>query len=96
MKSDGIPNITLQDRMRFLWVFDGLKHDLMAKGQSAQQYADEKINALSQAEFLEAISEHLEEMKVDALTEFVEAIKVRQDELKTQAPKAQPEKDDEL
>lgn len=61
MNSDGIPRFTVQDRVRFMWVFDAYKHQLNAKGQSVEAYADQHINQMTQAEFLESLSEAIEE-----------------------------------
>lgn len=52
---------TLQDKVRYQWVHACRKHDLALPGETAEQYADGKINQLDNAGFLELLSEALEE-----------------------------------
>lgn len=59
----GIPENTLQDKVRLLHVHDCVKHDLAAPGQSPEEYADERINRMTNAEFLEALSDAIEEIR---------------------------------
>ena len=54
-----VPNTTLQDKVRFEWAFACNKH---YPEYSPEGYADEQINRLTNAEFLERLSEALEEL----------------------------------
>jgi hypothetical protein len=54
-----IPDDTLQDKVRYSYVHDHLKHGIGLGGP--ENLADEKINQMSNAEFLEALSNALEE-----------------------------------
>jgi len=55
-----IPDATLQDKVRFFFVFDCEKHNL---APNSLVYADEKIDRMSNSEFLEALSRALEEIR---------------------------------
>lgn len=55
---------TLRDRVRFPFTFDCDKHGL---APDSERYADEQINKLTPTEFLQAISDALEEVLGDAL-----------------------------
>lgn len=61
----GVPDKTLQDKVRFMYAHDDAKHGLASKGQSTTEYADEKINRLSNAELVELLSTGLEEILRD-------------------------------
>jgi len=56
----GVPDETLQDKVRFRFAFDATKHGL---AHDPQGYADEQINRMTNAEFLQELSEAIEEMK---------------------------------
>jgi hypothetical protein len=58
--NDEIPDHTLQDKVRFLFVYDCEKHGL---APDSVAYADEKIDRMSNSEFLEALSQALEEIR---------------------------------
>lgn len=58
-----IPNDTLQDKVRHLYVHDCCKHDLGRPGQTPEEYADEKIDRLSNSEFLAELSRAIEEIR---------------------------------
>lgn len=53
---------TLQDAMREPFVFDCRKHDLTDAGETSYEYADRMIDAMSNSEFLSALSAAFEEM----------------------------------
>lgn len=53
---------TLQDAMRAPFVFDCRKHDLADAGETSYEYADRMIDAMSNSEFLSALSAAFEEM----------------------------------
>ncbi len=57
----GVPQKTVQDKVRFPHAFADAKHGLAYRGQSQEGYADEQINRMSNAEFLAALSEAIEE-----------------------------------
>ncbi len=52
-----LPQKTLQDRVRFYPLFDCLKHNL---SPDAEGFADERIDSMSNSQFLEALSFSLE------------------------------------
>lgn len=54
--------MTLQDAMREPFVFDCRKHDLANVGETSYEYADRQIDAMSNSEFLAALSTAFEEM----------------------------------
>lgn len=58
-----ILNETLQDRVRHLYVHDCIKHDLGRPGQTPEEYADEKIDRLSNSEFLAMLSDAIEQIR---------------------------------
>lgn len=53
---------TLQSLVRHPWVHAANKHGLHKGGETLEEYADKRINELSNAEFLERISEALDEI----------------------------------
>lgn len=55
-----IPKETLYERVAFGYVFACRKHGL---ADDPEEYAREQVNQLSNSEFLQALSDALEEMK---------------------------------
>lgn len=62
-----IPDSTLQDKVRFLFVHDAKKHSVQPQGMSPEDYADKQIDKMSNSEFLAALSQALEERIRDAI-----------------------------
>lgn len=56
--------MNLIEEVRRHYMHDAIKHDLCAKGESPEDYADRKINALTNAQLLDAIGEALVELGV--------------------------------
>jgi hypothetical protein len=58
-----IANETLQDRVRYLLVYDCVKHGLARPGQTPEEYADERIDRMSNSDFLAALSVAIEDIR---------------------------------
>jgi hypothetical protein len=56
--------VNLIEEVRRRYVHEAVKHDLCAKGESPEDYADRKINALTNAQLLDAISDALDTLGV--------------------------------
>jgi hypothetical protein len=56
----GLPQKTLEDRVRFYPMFDCMKHSL---SPDAEGFTDERLNSMSNVELLQAMSFALEEME---------------------------------
>jgi hypothetical protein len=54
MNNRGVPNTTVEEKVRFYFEFDRVKHDLTYD-------TDDKVNKMSNAELLHAISDAIEE-----------------------------------
>jgi hypothetical protein len=52
---------TLQDRVRFPYAFACRKHGLAGENGDCDAYADREIDAMSNSEFLKALSDAIEE-----------------------------------
>lgn len=58
----GVPSVTLQDKVRFQLAFSCAKHDLTRGRMTPEAYADAQINTMTNAGFLENLSEAMEEL----------------------------------
>ena len=57
-----VPDVTVQDKVRFMHAHDAAKHGLHEKHNlTPDEYVDRKINSLSNVEFLELLSNAIEE-----------------------------------
>jgi tRNA A37 N6-isopentenylltransferase MiaA len=56
--SRGVPDTTVEDKVRFMWAWDNAKHDL---GRDI----DDEVNKMTNAELLQAISQAIEERLSD-------------------------------
>lgn len=56
----GIPRETLRDRVRYYLMYDCVKHDL---DPDPETYVDRKIDAMTNSEFLQALSDAIEEIR---------------------------------